>query len=644
MDMGNSARARYWLVLAVLAAGCNGTETSKDTTKSQETGAIAQKRVMEELGRGVIAINQGKGKVYVGWRMFGDDPEDIAFNLYRQSGNDKPVRLNANPITDSTNFVDEGVKLDKPTSYFVKPVIKGKEQAAGKPYTLPANAKVRQYIEIKLSQIPKGYWPNDASAGDLDGDGEYEIVLHEAGIGRDSAQGGFTDTPVLEAYKMDGTFMWRICLGKNIREGAHYTQFMVYDLDSDGKAEIAVKTADGTIDGEGKVIGDPNKDWANDAGRILEGPEYLTIFDGKTGKALSTVDYLPPRGDVSSWGDSYGNRCDRFLACVAYLDGVRPSLVMCHGYYERATLAAWNWRDGKLTHLWTFDSADGTPGNDRYRGQGNHNLSVADVDQDGKDEIVYGACCIDDNGKGLYSTGLGHGDSMHVTDLDPSRPGLEVWECHEPANARYNGGSLTDAKTGEVIWGIPANRDVGRAMAADIDPRHPGCEVWTSASGGVYDVNGYGITSGRPSVNFAVWWDGDLLRELLDKNSVRKWDWENSRENVIFTAEGCNSINGSKATPCLSADLFGDWREEIILPDVFGDTLRIYTTTIPTKHRIYTLMHDPQYRLAIAWQNVAYNQPPHPGFFLGEGMKPAPRPDITTTMPRQNKNRTTSVR
>jgi rhamnogalacturonan endolyase len=383
------------------------------------------------------------------------------------------------------------------------------------------------------------------------------------------------------------------------------------------------------------IIGDPNKDWADGAGRILSGPEYLTIFDGLTGRALTTANYEPPRGDVCSWGDCFGNRCDRFLACVAYLDGERPSLVMCHGYYERATLAAWNWRDGKLTHIWTFDSADGTPGNDKYRGQGNHNLSVADVDQDGKDEIVYGACSIDDNGKGLYSTGIGHGDAIHVSDMDPSRPGLEVWQCHEP-RGRYSGGSFRDAKTGEILWGVPADHDTGRAMAADIDPRHPGYELWTVSTDGIYDVNGYGITGKVPSVNFAVWWDGDLLRELLDRNSVRKWDWINSKEDVIFTAEGCNSISGSKATPCLSADLFGDWREEIIFPDIYGDVLRIYTTTIPTKHRIYTLMHDPQYRLAIAWQNVAYNQPPHPGFFLGDGMKPAPRPNITTTMPARN--------
>lgn len=620
-----------FLLSVLTLAGCKTTTDVPFCTKLEHCPSI---RVMEDLGRGVIAMNKGDGQVYVGWRLFGTDPDEIAFNLYRKTGQMKPVKLNSKPITETTDFVDSSADLSQPNEYFVRPMLKGKELAASKPYTMPANASAVQYIEIPV-QTPEGYFPNDASAGDLDGDGEYEIVIHMAGRGRDSAQGGLTDEVVLDAYKLDGTFMWRISLGKNIREGAHYTQFMVYDLDGDGKAEVACKTADGTMDGAGNIIGDPNADYtemdrtSRSYGRIITGPAYLTIFDGQTGKALATADYQPPRGDVSLWGDNYGNRHDRYLACVAYLDGVRPSLVMCHGYYDRAALAAWNWRDGKLTHIWTFDSDDGTPGNERYRGQGNHNLTVGDVDGDGRDEIVYGACAIDDDGKGLYSTGLGHGDAIHMSDMDPSRPGLEVWQPHEP-RGRASAGEFRDARTGELIWGIPADYDVGRGLAADIDPRYPGYELWTSSTGGVYDVNGIGITGGVPSINFAIWWDDDLLRELLDRNSIRKWDWERGREVEIFVATGCRSISGSKATPCLSADLFGDWREEVIFPTLDGMALRVFTTTIPSKHRIYTLMHDPQYRLAIAWQNVAYNQPPHPGFFLGYGMKAAPRPCITT--------------
>ncbi len=375
--------------------------------------AIAE-RQMENLGRGLVAVNQSDGRVYVSWRMLGTDPEDVAFSLYRIGGSRDPLKLNDQPITQSTNFVDESADRSESNSYFVRPVTEGKEQPPSASFTLPANAPAQPYLSIPL-QTPEGCTPNDASAGDLDGDGEYEIVLHQAPRGRDNSRGGFTDPPILEAYKLDGKFMWRINLGKNIREGAHYTQFMVYDLDGDGKAEVACKTADGTVDGLGKAIGDPAADYRNESGYILDGPEFLTVFDGETGAELVTTDYIPARGNVRDWGDDYGNRVDRFLACIAYLDGERPSLVMCRGYYTRSVLAAWNWRDGKLTNIWIFDSDDGTPGNREYRGQGNHNLSVADVDGDGKDEIIYGACAIDHDGTGLYSTGLGHGDAMELS-------------------------------------------------------------------------------------------------------------------------------------------------------------------------------------------------------------------------------------
>jgi rhamnogalacturonan endolyase len=607
-------------------------------------GANAQ-RQMENLGRGVVAINQGDGKVFVSWRMLGTDPDNIAFNVYRATGNGAPVKLNREPITKATSCQDTGVDLKRDNAWFVKSVLNGREQEASKPFLnkIAANAPVRSYFSIPL-KTPQGYSPNDASVGDLDGDGEYEIVVHMTGRGHDNAQAGMTDEPILQAYKMDGTYLWSINLGKNIREGAHYTQFMVYDLDGDGKAEIVCKTADGTVDGTGKVIGDPKADYRSPEGAtvaapngrthgvtgyVLNGPEYLTVFEGATGKALATTNYVPPRGDVGAWGDTWGNRVDRFLACVAYLDGVHPSVVMCRGYYTRTVLAAWNWRDGKLTKAWTFDSDDGTPGNEKYRGQGDHQLSVGDVDGDGKDEIVYGACVIDHDGKGLYSTGRGHGDAMHLTDLDPDRPGLEVWQIHERPSA-YSGGDFRDAKTGELLWALASSKDAGRGMAANIDPRYKGYQCWSAPSDGLYSCKGVKISDKKPrSCNFAVWWDGDLLRELLDRNAINKWIWQDGTESNLLTAVDCTSNNGTKATPALSADLFGDWREEVIWRTTDNKELRIYTTTIPTEHRLYTLMHDPQYRLAIAWQNVAYNQPPHPGFYLGEGMAPPPRPNIT---------------
>jgi rhamnogalacturonan endolyase len=590
-------------------------------------------RQMERLGRGVVAIHQGGGKVFVSWRLLGTDPEGIAFNVYRAVGTAAATKLNAEPLTKVTWHQDSGVDLAQPVAYFVRPVFDGHEQAASASFRLPANAPARPYLSIPL-RPGKGI-PNDASVGDLDGDGEYEIVLKREDGTRDNSRGGFTGSTTLEAYKLDGTFLWQIDLGKNIRGGAHYTQFMVYDLDGDGKAEIVCKTAEGTIDGAGKVIGDANADYRDSRGYVLSGPEFLTVFEGATGKALYTTDYYPPRGRVADWGDNYGNRVDRFLACVAYLDGVHPSVIMCRGYYTRSVLAAYNWDGKQLNKVWVFDSDDGTPGNRAYRGQGNHGLSVADVDGDGNDEIIYGAAVIGHDGKGLYSTGLGHGDAMHVSVLDPTLPGLQVFDAHERPS-QVAGAEFRDAATGKLLWGQPTKADNGRGMTADIDPRYPGSECWSAGVRGLFSAKGELISDRKPrSCNFAVWWDGRLLRNLLDKNRIMRWNWETGSEETILTADDCTSNNSTKATPCLSADILGDWREEVIWRTTDNKELRIYVSTCPTDYRIYTLMHDPVYRLGIAWQNVAYNQPPHTGFWLGEGMQSAPRPNIMLVEPKQ---------
>lgn len=587
---------------------------------------IAAERQFEELNRGVIATRANSNTVAIGWRLLRSDPKDTGFNVYRKEA-DTVRKLNALPITRSTFFLDTNSPAANEYAYEVRPLVDGMERA-GEVFTLVPNAP--RYLSIRL-QTPEGYSPNDGSLGDIDGDGDYEIVIHQVGRGRDNSRAGETTEPILEAYKLDGTFLWRINLGKNIREGAHYTQFIVYDLDGDGRAEVACKTADGTIDGAGKVIGDATADWRSKEGRtegkILQGPEYLTVFDGRTGAALATTDYIPGRGNVADWGDDYGNRVDRFLACTAYLDGVRPSLVMCRGYYTRAVLVAWDWRDGKLSHRWTFDSDDGKARNKSYRGEGNHNISVADVDGDGRDEIIYGAAVIDDQGRGLYATGLGHGDALHVSDLDPTRPGLEVFSIQE----RFDdaGANFRNAGTGEIYWkkpSIAAGRDgegPGRGVAFDIDPRHVGHECWVAGAGitGLFNARGEKISETAPrSCNMAIWWDGDLLRELLNGVSVTKWDYEAASEQPLFSAAqfDCVSNNGSKSNPVLCADIFGDWREEVIARTRDNKELRIFSTTIPTEHRFVTLMQDPVYRLGIAWQNVAYNQPAHTGYFLGE--------------------------
>ena len=570
---------------------------------------IAQKFQPENIGRGTVAVALPDGGVYIGWRLLASDPDSIKFNVYRGK-----MKINLEPIAVSTNFVDtNGVVND---SYSIVPVINGVEHESSKevkPWT-------QNYITIPL-QRPEGgktqdgvsytYSPNDASVGDLDGDGEYEIVLKwDPSNSKDNSQSGYTGDVYLDGLKMDGTLLWRIDLGRNIRAGAHYTQFMVYDLDGDGKAEVACKTADGTIDGKGKVIDDTNADYRNSSGYILSGPEYFTIFDGRTGDALVTTDYLPLRGNVNSWGDSYGNRVDRFLAGIAYLDGVHPSVVMCRGYYTRTVLVAWDWRNNQLTNRWTFDSNNGYS---TYVGQGNHQLSVADLDGDGKDEIIYGSMAVDDNGAGLWNSGLGHGDALHVSDIDPDRPGLEVWGVHESGPA---GSALLDGRTGKIIWATGSQGDVGRGVAANLDDSQEGMECW-GGTDGLRSAKNVRVGSVPSSSNFVIWWDGDLERELLDNTNIRKYGGLNP---ILLMANGCSSNNGTKATPCLQADLFGDWREEVILRTSDNTSLRIYTTTIETPYRIVTLMQDRQYREAVAWQNVGYNQPPHPSFFVGKSM------------------------
>jgi len=637
----------------------------------------------EALNRGVVAIRSGQ-QVIVSWRTLTSDAVGQAYDVYRDG-----KKLNKAPLkTGGTFFIDE-----QPSAADAVYEVRG----GGKDGTFTLRADAPEgYIPIPIQKPADGTTPdgrrytysaNDCSVGDVDGDGQYEIILKwDPSNAHDNAHDGFTGNVLFDCYKIDfgqsansqsdsgsqiensksvnSKLLWRIDMGRNIRAGAHYTQFMVYDFDGDGRAELMVKTADGTTDGQGKVIGDATADYrvgvkeaqARAAqqqaqepqqpqqpgqrrrggrgggmpkeGRILEGPEYISVFNGLTGAVMDTQPYVPERGVLAEWGDDRGNRSERYLAGVAYLDGQHASGIFCRGYYTRTVIAAWDWDGRQLRNRWTFDSRE--PRWATYAGQGNHNLRVADVDGDGCDEITYGSMCVDNDGTGLYNTRMGHGDAMHLTAFDPTTRELQVWDCHEN---RRDGSDFRNARTGEVIFQIPSKSDVGRCMAADIDPTNPGVEMWSSDSHGVRNIKGEVVIGAHDSddpqhntqvtmngrwlsVNFGIWWDGDLLRELLDHETVTKYDWQQHAIVDVQKFEG-RFNNGSKSNPCLSADLIGDWREEVLIRNQESTQLRLYVTTIPTDYRINCLMEDIPYRLSVAAENTAYNQPPETGFYLG---------------------------
>ncbi len=613
----------------------------------------------EQLNRGVVAF-RSEGKVIVSWRILTTDAVSQPFDIYRNG-----TKLNKRSIKRGGSFFIDNDPIPIEATYEVR------GGGINGSYTLMPDAP-EGYLPVTLQKPADGMTPdgqtytysaNDASVADVDGDGQYEILLlWSPSNAHDNAHDGFTGPTLFDCYTLEGRQLWRIDLGKNIRSGAHYVPFIFYDLDGDGKAELIVKTSDGTRDGLGRIIGDsladyrhrpqpadsaliptPQREWSKynrkgrpKTGRILTGAEYITVFNGLTGEAMDTKPYLPERGELKLWGDDYANRSDRMLAAVGYLDGVHASAIFCRGYYTRTVLAAWDWDGHELKSHWVFDTnlpgtgKDGKP-HSTYAGQGNHNLRVADVDGDGCDEITYGSMCVDHDGIGLYNTGMGHGDALHLMAFDPNSRELQVWDCHEN---RRDGSDFRNARTGEIIFQVPSKSDVGRAMAADIDPTNPGLEMWSTDSHGIRDIKGRDSFSAQDpddpqhqqhlklgdrylSVNFGIWWDGDLLRELLDRGAVSKYDWKQHAIIDLIQFPGIVFNNGTKSNPCLSADILGDWREEVIARTPDSSELRIFISPIPTDYRINCLMQDIPYRLSTAAQNVGYNQPSEPGFYLG---------------------------
>lgn len=652
-------------------------------------------RQMEKLNRGLIAVKttadtrgQAVNGVYLSWRLLGDESlENQAFDIYKNG-----TKIHTTGVHDATNWIDtSGTASDK------YKVVKAGEDASKETEVTPTSnnncAKSNEvgngnseknsftYVDIPISRpdpvermgdgkisnyytVDKSHegGANDASVGDLDGDGNYEIVLKwDPTDSKDSAGADFTGNAYIDAYKIDPNndgYMWRIDLGKNVTSGAHYTQFLVYDFDGDGKSEVAMKTAPGTVDGTGHYVTevgdtdeirntDNTKSYIGTSGRLKgKNPftQYLTIFDGETGAALYTTDFIPyDAAEDQYWGDGKAkyNRSERYLAAVAYLDGIHPSIVMCRGYYHDSVIRAYTWDGTELTMQWEHKGKKSESSTTLY-GQGNHNLSVGDIDNDGKDEIVYGSAALDDDGKTvLGNTGLGHGDAMHMSDFNNDGT-QEVFSVKEEEFKKY-AEDLRVASTGKHFWSsgkLTTSSDNGRGVMDNIDDsyakKHSNALAigWSSGIANAHDLNGDDVAAKPAGAgsgtfdNFLVYWDGDLSRELLDANIIQKYYAATGTTKRFYgpsdgyTLTGGSTNNYSKRNPSLVADIWGDWREEIIMPVNKGSAtdqayLRIYTSTMPTDYRITTLMHDCQYRLSVAWQNVGYNQPTHASYYIG---------------------------
>jgi rhamnogalacturonan endolyase len=559
--------------------------------------------------RGVVAV-QGSGGIYVGWRLKASDPPNLAFNVYRGS-----TRVNSAPLSGASNLLDtEG---NAGASYTVRPVVAGAEQAASEAFT----ALDTSYIRIPIERTGSSQAGRLVGIGDLDGDCRYDFVVKRANGDPDVTQPDPdpNENIKLEAYNGNGQFMWRRDLGHNIRPGVWYSPFVVYDLDGDGKAEIALKASEvaTALGGDGDLNGDGDTDYRESDGHVAwnghADAEFLEVWHGETGKTAARAPWIA----VGPWGGD-GNRYNRNQMAVAYLDGSRPSVVITRGGNSRNEVHAYDFRAGTLSRRWAWVAANGG-------GNYGHNVRAGDVDGDGRDEFLFFNVAIDDDGKRvLWNTMERHGDRFHLSDIDPDRPGMEIFYIQEFADSYMHPVSLRDARTGAPIWGPTGDwGDVGRGLSANIDARYRGMESWASR-GQFYDAQGTDRGMRPNTPNMAIWWDADRERELIDGTSISKWN-ESSLSNQM-SASGCAS--GTRNIPMGYADVLGDWREEAWWLCNDNTELRIYVSTALTTFGMYTFMQDPEYRTGVATMTSGYVQSPHTSFYVGSDMDPPPTPRL----------------
>lgn len=663
------------LNMSAYADSANTQQVSYNYWYNSSTGYTDENvhtRQMEKLDRGLIAIKTDGG-VYLSWRLFdsednifGSADKNVSFNVYRDG---KKI----SEVATKTNYVDSTVG----TNYSVAPVINGVEGEKCNPVTAYNNS----YFDIPLLKpddetiydpsnnklATYSFFPADCSTGDVDGDGEYEIIVKWTSHERDVGTPAYSGTVHLAAYKLDGTKLWKndIELGKNVYSSAHTLQFLVYDFDGDGKSEVICQTSLGSKDGQGKYVSNAAQtdeeikaitdkenstaDYRSSSGVITKGEEFLTVFNGETGAAMDTISLPTTRGSENGvdYGDDFGNRSNRFVSDIAYLDGEKPYAIYLRGYYfgrngkQRTSIAGISWDGTALSPTYHFDTQKGQEGYYdgayQYVGNGNHNCTVADVDNDGKDEFITGALCMevnDDNEfRPKWCTYLQHGDALHIGNYDPTHTGFEFFTVHEDSGTNSLSGnditldfgmSVIDAETGNIMFHEGASDDTGRGVMANVGAGGY-YQIWSAKNSARQSNGGTDFTTatsltGRntPSMNFRIFWDGDLYDNLL--NGANITDWNGRNMSNIFSAGNydCVSINGTKANPSLQADLFGDWREEVIYPTSDGTALRVFSTTDTTDYKIKTLMQDPVYRSGVAAEQTAYNQPPHVGFYMGK--------------------------